>query len=53
MLTGDNYNAASKVAHEVGFEEFAADLMPEEKVSKITELERSHSGHVAMLSDGG
>lgn len=52
MLTGDNYNAASKVAGEVGLKEFAAELMPEDKVRKITELERNHAGHVAMLGDG-
>ena len=50
MLTGDNAAAAKSAAGELGVE-FAADLMPEDKVKFIKEL-RDRYGSVAMIGDG-
>ena len=51
MLTGDNAATAQAVAAALGVDEVRADLMPEDKVSVITELQRQ--GHrVAMVGDG-
>lgn len=51
MLTGDNEHTARAVADEVGIDEVAAQLMPEDKVAKVKEL--VDAGHrVAMIGDG-
>ncbi|WP_338151542.1 HAD-IC family P-type ATPase [Listeria fleischmannii] len=42
---------AKKVADEVGIDTFYADLLPEEKLSKIRQIQ-SDSGKVAMVGDG-
>ena len=38
MLTGDNENIAVKIAKELGFDEYYANLLPEDKVAKIKEI---------------
>lgn len=38
MLTGDNANIAEKIAKEIGIDEYYADLLPEDKVTKIKEI---------------
>ncbi|MCX0272957.1 heavy metal translocating P-type ATPase [Nocardia zapadnayensis] len=51
MLTGDNAFAARAVAAEIGVTEVYADLLPQDKVTRITELQSA--GHrVAMVGDG-
>ena len=51
MLTGDNAATARAVASSLGVDEVSADLMPEDKVSAISELQKK--GHtVAMVGDG-
>ena len=51
MLTGDNASAAAYVAKEVGVDEIHANLLPDEKVIKLTNLVTKH-GDVAMVGDG-
>ncbi|MCU4751369.1 heavy metal translocating P-type ATPase [Halobacteria archaeon AArc-curdl1] len=51
MLTGDNERVAQYIADELGIDEVYAELLPEEKVTHIEELQRSHEA-VAMVGDG-
>lgn len=51
MLTGDNEDAAQRVAQQVGVTEVRANCLPEDKVSAVTEL-RELAGGVAMVGDG-
>ncbi len=51
MLTGDSNGTASAVAHELGVDAYRAELMPEDKVTAVTEL-RERYGVVAMVGDG-
>lgn len=52
MLTGDNQQAAARVAAEVGtIDEVRASLLPEGKLRAIEEL-RERYGRVAMVGDG-
>lgn len=51
MLTGDLRRTAEAIAKEVGIDEVVAEVLPEDKLRKIEELQRS--GHiVAMAGDG-
>ena len=51
MLTGDNQRTAAAIARSVGIDEYVAELMPEDKVSKVRELDKRF-GRVAMVGDG-
>jgi Cu+-exporting ATPase len=51
MLTGDNLQTAKAIAEHVQIDDIFAEVHPEEKSSKITELQ--HNGRkVAMVGDG-
>lgn len=51
MLTGDNPEAASKVAAEVGISSFKASMLPADKAREVTRMQKE--GHkVAMVGDG-
>src|SRR5690625_5214863 len=51
MLTGDNRRVAEAVAAEVGVDEVRAQLLPEDKLTVVTQLQAE--GHtVAMVGDG-
>ena len=50
LLTGDHATAAEFLAARVGIGDVRADLLPEEKVSIVSELGRS--GRVCMIGDG-
>lgn len=51
MITGDAQQVAAAVAAELGIDEFFAEVLPEDKDSKVAELqERGHK--VAMVGDG-
>ena len=51
MLTGDNQGAAQAAGQALGIDRVEANLLPEDKTSKIAELQRE--GHrVAMVGDG-
>jgi Cu2+-exporting ATPase len=51
MITGDAKQVAAAVAEELGIDEFFAEVLPEDKDSAVTDLQRR--GHtVAMVGDG-
>ncbi|MGB9476336.1 MAG: copper-translocating P-type ATPase [Candidatus Udaeobacter sp.] len=51
MCTGDNQHTAESVAHELGIDEFKAEVMPDEKIEIVKEL-KSKGAIVAMAGDG-
>lgn len=51
MLTGDNKNTAEHIAGEAGIDEVVAEVMSQDKLSKIKELQAAGS-IVAMAGDG-
>ena len=51
MLTGDNENAAARVAAEAGVDEYRANLLPEDKHAIVEEL-KAQGCKVVMVGDG-
>lgn len=51
MITGDNNKTASKIAKDVGIDEYYANMKPNDKIEKIKEL-KSEDNTVAMVGDG-
>ena len=51
MLTGDNQKVASYVAEQIGIDEVYAEVMPNEKAGKVTEIQE-RGLVVAMTGDG-
>ena len=51
MLTGDAQETADAVAHELGIHEVRARLLPEDKLTALTELRGKH-GAVMFVGDG-
>ena len=51
MLTGDNRPTAEAIAASAGVDEIRAELLPEDKVSVMTDLVQRH-GMTAMVGDG-
>ncbi len=51
LLTGDNDNAAKAIADKLGINEVCANCCPEDKLSKIKELQ-SNGNAVCMIGDG-
>ena len=54
MLTGDSRKAAEHVAADLGLDEFHAELLPADKVSKVEELiaKKGDRGKLAFVGDG-
>jgi len=52
MLTGDNTAAAEAAASETGIDEYYAQLLPEDKVAKLTEIMEETEGYTAFAGDG-
>ena len=55
MFTGDNKKAAKQIAEELGISEFEAEMLPDQKYSKLEkELEKykGTNGKVAFVGDG-
>jgi Cu2+-exporting ATPase len=50
MLTGDNEHVARWVAEELGLDDYIAEVLPDEKASKIKEVQKKY--RVAMVGDG-
>jgi P-type E1-E2 ATPase len=50
MLTGDHLSSAQSVAKELGIDEVFADLRPEDKLAKVTEL--ASQAPLVMVGDG-
>ncbi len=51
MLTGDNVITAQAVQEELGIKEIMAQVLPEEKESKVRELQ--NNGHIVMMVGDG
>jgi Cu2+-exporting ATPase len=51
LLTGDNERVAAAVAKELGMDDFMAEVLPDEKQTKIKELQAAGE-FVAMTGDG-
>jgi Cu2+-exporting ATPase len=51
MLTGDSQDVARAVAEELGIDRYFAQVLPEHKDQKVTELQRQGK-RVAMVGDG-
>ncbi|MCU0644903.1 MAG: cadmium-translocating P-type ATPase, partial [bacterium] len=51
MLTGDNHQTAEAIAHELGIDEYHAELLPEDKVTAVKKLLTQYE-QVAMVGDG-
>jgi P-type Cu+ transporter len=51
MCTGDNQRTAESVAHELGIDDFKAEVMPDEKIEIVKDL-KTKGAVVAMAGDG-
>lgn len=51
LLTGDNNQVAQKIAEKNGFDEYKAELLPEDKLNIVSEYQNSDR-IVAMVGDG-
>lgn len=51
MLTGDNLQTAQYVAGQLGLKTFFAEILPEDKIAKVKELQKSGK-KVMMVGDG-
>lgn len=51
LLTGDNKNAANKIAHELGINEVYASCLPEDKLNYIDKSQKENQA-VCMIGDG-
>jgi len=52
MLTGDSRVVAATVAEELGIDEYHAELLPADKVTKMEELLKGAGGKLVFVGDG-
>lgn len=51
MLTGDNEHTARTIAHQVGIDDVRSELMPQEKLTAVSQLQAG-GNPVGMVGDG-
>lgn len=51
MLTGDHQPIAASIAQQLGIDEYHAELLPEDKLKRVTDLQQRY-GAIAMVGDG-
>ena len=51
LLSGDNSRTAEAIAKQAGIDEALGDLLPDQKIEKVRELEKTY-GAVGMIGDG-
>jgi Cu+-exporting ATPase len=51
LLTGDNNRVAKKIAEKTGFDDYKAELLPEDKLNVVSEYQ-NNGRIVAMVGDG-
>ena len=52
MLTGDTKEVAHTVADALGLDEYHAELLPADKVTRVEELLKQETGKLAFVGDG-
>lgn len=52
MLTGDGKEVANKVAKDIGMDTVYAELLPQDKVTKLQDIMANAKGKVAYVGDG-
>jgi Cu+-exporting ATPase len=52
MISGDNRGAAQAVGEQLGIDQVIAEVLPEDKATRIADLKRDAGGAVAMVGDG-
>ena len=52
MLTGDSESSASEVANNLGIQEFYGELLPVDKVNKVSEFMKDNQGSLIFAGDG-
>ena len=52
MLTGDSESSASEVASNLGIQEFYGELLPVDKVNKVSEFMKDIQGSLIFVGDG-
>ncbi len=52
MLTGDNESTARSVAETLGIDEYHAELLPDDKVTRLTGIIEKKDGYTAFVGDG-
>jgi Zn2+/Cd2+-exporting ATPase len=52
MLSGDRKDNVHSLAKQLGFDEYYAELLPQDKLAKMDELVNKSTGKVAFIGDG-
>lgn len=52
MLTGDSTSVAAAVANRLGIRQYFAQLLPQDKVTRVEELLKDSEGKLAFVGDG-
>lgn len=52
MLTGDKREIAKDISNELNIDEYHAELLPQDKVTKLEEILKKSNGLVAFVGDG-